>query len=239
MKKKILLKLIPKIAISFLGLVTVCTSCSPEYIPNMVNSPMFSNQGEFQATIATGNSSFDAQVALAVTDNIGIMVNGSYENETSDSSDDFHKHSFIEAGIGYYEKIGEKGRYEIYGGYGLGEAKGYFENAFFDEEITDAKYNRFFIQPGIGVSTGIFDGSFSPRFVLVQMDPKGANYGTARYNTFFEPVITSKIGYKYVKFIAQFGVSIPVGDQELSYDHQRFIFNFGLNFNIGRKYYDF
>lgn len=216
----------------------VFTSCSPEYVPNMVNSPMFSNAGEFQATIATGNSNFDAHTAVAITDHIGIMVNGSYGNETNDSTKDFHKHSFIEAGIGYYEKIGDKGRYEVFGGYGFGKVDGYFENALFDEVITDARYNRFFIQPGIGISTGIFDGSFSPRFVLVQMDPKGANFPSTQYDTFFEPVITSKIGYKYVKFIVQFGVSVPIGDQAPTYDHERFIFNFGLNINLGRKYLD-
>lgn len=216
----------------------IFTSCSPEYIPNMVNSPMLSNQGEFQATIATGTSSFDAQTAFAITDNLGIMVNGSYGNETNDSSDDFHKHAFIEGGFGYYNKIGDKGRYEIFGGYGFGKVKGYYENVLFDSQITDAKYNRFFIQPAIGLSTGIYDGSFSPRIVVVQMDPKGANFETGQYNSFFEPVITSKIGYKYVKFIVQFGFSFPIGDQELNYDHQPFIFNFGFNFNFGRKYYN-
>lgn len=238
MKMKFEKQSVLRIAV-ILGVVAVFASCSPEYIPNMVNSPMFTNAGEFQATIATGNSDFDAQTAVAITDHIGIMINGSYGNETSDSSDNFHKHRFIEAGVGYYEKIGTKGRFEVFGGYGFGEAKGFFENNWFDDEITNAKYNRFFVQPGIGISTGIFDGSFSPRLVLVQMNPKGANFDASQYNTFFEPVITSKIGYKYVKFIAQFGVSVPMSDTELTYDHQHFIFNFGLNFNIGRKYYDF
>lgn len=226
-----------KIVVNLFLLTIVFTSCSPEYIPNMVNSPMFTNAGEFQATIATGNSNFDAQTAVAITDHLGIMVNGSYGNETSDSSDNFHKHTFIEAGFGYYEKIGETFRYEMYGGYGFGEVEGYFKNSFIDE-ISNARYNRFFIQPGIGISTGIYDGSFSPRFAIVQMNPKGSNFQVGDYNVFFEPVITSKIGYKYVKFIAQFGISLPLGDQDLNYDYQVFIFNFGLNFNIGRKYYD-
>ncbi len=124
-------------------LILVFTSCSPEYIPNMVNSPMFSNQGEFQATVVTGNSNFDAQTAVAITNNIGIMLNGSYGNETSDSSDNFHKHSFLEGGLGYYNKIGDKLRYEIYGGYGYGKVEGYFSNSFVTE-LTTASYNRFF-----------------------------------------------------------------------------------------------
>ena len=237
MKKKNLLKLIPKIGILFLGLVTVCTSCSPEYIPNMVNSPMLSNQGEFQATIATGTSNFDAQTAFAITDNIGIMVNGSFGNETNDTTDDYHKHSFIEGGIGYYDKIGDKGRYEIYGGYGLGTVEGFFENAIFDSQKTDANYNRFFIQPGIGVSTGIFDGSFSPRFVFIQMNPGGTGFNAGNYNIFVEPVFTSKIGFKYVKFVVQFGFSIPFSEQELNFNYQTFIMNVGLNINLGRRYH--
>lgn len=220
----------------FISVFGTLTSCSPEYIPNMVNSPMLSNQGEFQATVATGTSSFDAQTAFAITDNLGVMVNGSYGNETNDSTDDFHKHAFIEGGFGYYNKIGDKGRYEIFGGYGFGKVKGYYENALFDSQITDANYNRFFVQPGIGISTGIYDGSFSPRFAMIQMNPNGADFRTGKYNLFFEPVITSKIGFKYVKFVFQFGFSVPFGEQNLNYDYQPFIMNVALNFNLGRKY---
>lgn len=221
----------------FLMLSGFLFSCSPEYIPNMANSPMFSNKGEFQANIATGTSNFDAQAAYAITDHIGIMVNGSYGNETNDTTDDYHKHSFIEGGLGYFENIGESLRYEIYGGYGIGKTKGFYETFVLDS-ITDADLSRFFIQPGIGVATGIFDASFSPRFVLVKMTPNIESFDKGGYNTFFEPVITSKIGYKWVKFIIQFGFSIPIGNDDLHFDYQPFIFNFGLNINIGRKYTD-
>ena len=55
----------------------VLSSCSPAYIPNMVNTPLFSNQGEFEATVATGTSNFDAQLGYAITDHIAVIVNGS------------------------------------------------------------------------------------------------------------------------------------------------------------------
>jgi len=212
-------------------------SCSPEYIPNMANTPMFSNQGELQATIATGTSNFDAQAAYAVSDHIGVMVNGSYGNETSDTTDEFHKHSFIEGGVGYYDKLGKNFRYEIYGGYGFGKTEGEFDTEF-DSRITDANMQRIFVQPGIGVATGVFDGSFSPRFALVKMDPGEETFEKGGYNTFIEPIITTKIGYKWVKFVAQFGVSFPVGNNDINFDYQPVIINFGLNFNIGRIYDD-
>jgi len=237
MKEKCTIKMLKYSIVLSILIVVFFTSCSPEYIPNMVNSPMFSNANEFQANISTGTSIFDAQVAYAVTDNIGIMVNGTYGDETSDSTDDFHKHAFIEGGVGYYNKIGAKGRYEIYGGYGIGRVEGLFENNLFDDDLTDARYNRFFIQPGIGISTGIYDGSFSPRFAMVQMNPRGMNFETGNYKMFFEPVITSKIGFKYVKFVFQVGASLPIsGDDNLGFDNQPFIVNLRINLNLGRIY---
>ena len=237
MKKKSFKKILKYYILMSISVLGIFTSCSPEYIPNMVNSPLFSNANEFQATISTGTSIFDAQVAYAVTDNIGIMVNGTYGDETSDSTDDFHKHAFIEGGLGYYNKIGAKGRYEIYGGCGIGTVEGLFENNLFDNDLTDARYNRFFIQPGIGISTGIFDGGFSPRFVMVQMNPHGMNFENGSYKMFFEPVITSKIGFKYVKFVFQVGASLPIsGNDDLGFDNQPFIVNLGINLNLGRIY---
>src|SRR3989339_701931 len=84
------------IAISVISFIGLFSSCSPEYIPNMVNTPLFSNQGEFQATVATGTSNFDAQLGYAITDNIAIIANGSYADETNDTTDEFHKHLIIE-----------------------------------------------------------------------------------------------------------------------------------------------
>lgn len=217
-------------------ILAILSSCSPEYIPNMVNSPMFSNAGEFQATVATGTSNFDAQVAYAITDHIGIMANGSYGNEKNDTTDYFQKHTFLEGGFGYYNKFGQNGRYEVYGGYGYGKVNGFFETLFADDALTEAHYNRFFIQPGISLSTGIYDGGFSPRFVFLQMNPKGSEFLTGKYNVLFEPVFTSKIGFKYVKFIFQIGASLPINDNNTNFDHDPFIMNLGININIGRKY---
>ncbi len=211
-------------------------SCAPEYIPNMVNSPMFSNKGEFQANAATGTSNLDVQAAYAITDHIGIMANGSFADKTKDSSDNFHKHTILEGGVGFYDKLGSVGRYEFYGGYGTGRVEGYYKNIFSSHEIADARYNRFFLQPGIGIATGIYDGSFASRFALVQMNPDGTGFETGEYHGFFEPVFTSKIGYKYLKFTFQIGFSVPIGDKKLNFDYQPFIFNVGANLNLGRLY---
>ncbi len=218
-------------------LVLVLNACSPEYIPNMVNSPMLSNQGEVQATVAAGTSNLDVQTAVALTDNWAIMINGSYADEHSDTTDDFHKHLMVEIGAGYYKKLGRIGRYELFGGYGLGKVEGLYDEAIFDAPYTQASFKKVFLQPGIGISTGYYDGSFATRFSAIQMDLDEPSAGlTDDYNLFFEPVITNKFGSRHIKVIMQVGFSIPVSENELHYDYQPFLFSVGLHLNLGRDF---
>ncbi|MCG8411720.1 MAG: hypothetical protein MI739_10605 [Bacteroidales bacterium] len=227
-----------RLTLLFFVLFITIVSCSPEYIPNMVNTPLFTEKGEFQATVASGSSNLDVQTAFAVTDHMGVMVNGSYGSEKTNDSDDFHKHIFLEGGLGYYDKIGNRGRYEVYGGYGFGKVEGFFENTLDISQKTDAKYNRFFIQPDIGFVSKVLDGNFASRLVLVQLTPQGEGYSSAKYNFFLEPVLTSRIGFPYAKFVMQVGLSLPIGSQTLNFNYQSFIFNLGLNINLGRKPFD-
>ncbi|MBS3807179.1 MAG: hypothetical protein KGY60_06710 [Bacteroidales bacterium] len=78
--------------------VMVMFSCSPEYIPNMVNSPMFKEKGEIQGNLAAGVSGTDVQLAYALGEHVALMANGSFYDETSDTTDDFHHHTLYELG---------------------------------------------------------------------------------------------------------------------------------------------
>ncbi len=218
-------------------LMVLFASCSPEYIPNMVNSPMFSNAGEFQATVATGTSNFDAQAGYAITDHIAVIANGSYADQTNDTTDEFHKHLIVEGGLGYYQKINSAARMEVFGGYGVGKIET-LEDYGMGLDPVDVQFNRIFLQPAIGASTDFFDGSFAARFAMVQMVPENAQTISKSWNAFIEPVITAKMGYKYVKAVIQFGYSFPTNEERIDYNHQRLILNFGLTFNIGRDYTD-
>jgi hypothetical protein len=62
----------------YAGAVVYLTSCAPAYVPNALNTPLFNNKGEIHIAANTGISGFDPQLAYAVTDNIGVMVNGSF-----------------------------------------------------------------------------------------------------------------------------------------------------------------
>jgi opacity protein-like surface antigen len=216
-----------------ISLVFVTFSCSPEYLPNKVNTPLFEDKGEIQGSISRGISGTDAQLAYAVTDHIGVMANTSFRSQTSDTTDNFHKHNFVEFGAGYYSNVTDNAVFSIYGGYGFGDVKSYTENNLVDDNTTNADLHRIFIQPSFGVTTDYFDASIAPRFVLMdaKYNEKALNESSG-YHPIIEPVVTTRFGFKNVKFITQAGLSIPFKGEKLDFDIQPFIFSVGLHLNF-------
>jgi len=196
-------------------------------VPNVINTPLLSNKGELQVGIHTGLSGTDPQGAYAINDNIGLMLNGSFANRTSDSSNSFHKHNFGELGVGYFTKFADNGRLEVFTGLGYGDLRAKFESEIFNSSA-QVHTRRFFIQPAIGAKTNIFDGSFATRFVFLDIYQGNKSIQAV----LFEPAITAKAGYKYVKVVFQFGLSLPLSATE-NYYYQPFLFSVGLQGFIG------
>lgn len=206
-------------------------SCAPAYIPNVINSPMFNNGGELQVSTYASTSGLDAQAAFAISDNVGIMANGSFMDRTDEFNNDYHKHKFIEFGGGYYDQIERRGRYEIFAGFGAGELQAKYDNSIWSS-YTDVKSYRYFLQPAIGVTGNVADFSTAMRVVLIDL-----YQGSRREKAyFFEPAITGKLGYKHVKAIMQFGLSIPTNPDAVDFNYQPVIMSLGLQLNIGRVY---
>ena len=208
-------------------------SCSPEYLPNMASTPVFEDKGEIQANIGAGISGIDAQMAYAVTDHIGVMANTSFRSQTSDTTDDFHKHNFAEFGTGYYTNITKKATISIYGGYGFGNVKSLDEDNLIDNDVTDADFNRIFLQPAFGVTTKHFDASFTPRLVFVDVKYNEEVLNEAKgFHPIIEPVLTTRFGFENVKFITQAGLSLPFNTEKLDFDIQPFIISVGVHLNL-------
>lgn len=199
-------------------------SCVPAYTPNMVNTPLFSSQNEAQLALGTGTSGVDLQTGYAPTDHIGVIVNGSFANRSD--SINFHKHSFVEFGGGYYSAMGKHGRFEALGGYGLGNVDARFKNGIFDSRVKTT-YTRIFIQPSIGTISDVFEISFTPRLVFVKVKSPLDTLNTFPTDPFFEPTITMKLGWKYIKFVTQFGLSFPLTPYTY-YVNEPFLFSIGL-----------
>ncbi len=186
--------------ITLLISMLIFSSCAPSYVPNATNAPLLSEKGELQMTTWVGTAGFDPQVAYAVGDHMGLMLNGSFASRDSDSTNNFHRHRFIEAGIGYFTKIGNLGRFEAYGGYGFGDLQANFENSLWTSS-TNVTNNRIFIQPTVGISTDVFEAGFTPRLVWVSLDQAG----NSSSGVFIEPVEPLNSDLKTLKLLLSLG----------------------------------
>jgi len=147
--------------LSLIVVLVALPACAPVYVPNTAHTPMLEEQGEVQVGGYAGTSGIDLQAAAALTDHVGAFADFSFGNQEGESSDpanddDFHRHRFGEVGIGYFTGFGRAGHFEVYGGYGLGRAEAADEYDIFGPSIVMAtgRYNRFFVQPALGVDVG-------------------------------------------------------------------------------------
>lgn len=227
-----------------LVILTIMTGCSPLYVPNSRNSPMFRKAGEFQGSISFGNG-LDVQGAVAVSNHIGIMANYSYadyysSNYTTNSmEDEFHYHNFLEGGVGYFENQGSW-CYEIFAGYGKGEGSNYDSYVWWNNQNVRAtgKYDRIFIQPAFGMNKKIFHMSIVPRISIVDFKEFSSDVSSftidesARF--FFEPAFLGRVNLmnNHLFLAFQAGFSVPVASN-VFYDYRPFQFSTGIGFRFG------
>jgi hypothetical protein len=229
-------------------------SCRTVYGPTTANVPLLQEKGELKANLYLT----DFQAAYAVTDNIGVMVNGQYRKSTStfelttNGSKSYEEkivttNSGAEIGVGYFTNTKRFTCFEIYGGIGLPSVK-------IKDETTNGNgyYNtsgvKFFIQPSIGHVSRGFDIAFTPRFTAVKFGTPTTSYTAKQltdYNLtnvnksvlmFIEPLITMRAGYKAFKVQLQTGFSLNVGDKNIN--SQVFMGNIGLGIDIAQWYHE-
>ncbi|MFD2246030.1 hypothetical protein [Pontibacter ruber] len=142
------LPLLKSIALLFSLMMTGCVST---YMPNVPNVPMFTQKGELSAAghiTPKGNITFNT--AYAVSDHVGVMVNGSMLNSERKKRD--FKHNLIEAAGGYFTTFGPSQNriLEIYGGIGTGSServeKEENEKGVLTYDRREAEFNKYFVQ---------------------------------------------------------------------------------------------
>lgn len=216
-------------------------SCQPRlYFPDRANAPALSEAYEGKLILSMKpqttssdslgkrhgqGSSFSMDAAFSPADHIGIIasyrrLNHKYLSEDSD----FYGWGFggdytgnrYEIGAGYYDRIGGKGRADIYFGYGNGslDRRGWI----YPERNFSVRYHRFFLQPSIGAGNDVFliNGGFrlawhtyydflspDPALRYHILDDNSDIHG--EFSGFIEPFINMEVGYKFAKFNMQTG----------------------------------
>lgn len=211
------------------------TSCAPVYVPNTINAPQLTDQGELSGTVTTGVSGLDVQLSYAVSDNFGVMVNTSFDfGDTSETN--YHEHAFGEVGFGYLTKFGELGTMNIFGGYGLGSSAASDEYTFITDQLKHARglYHRMFVQSDVGIKSNVFEGGIGFRTAYVsfyQVRGEADDYSLSEDNLFLEPIVYLRVGAPNVKVHSQLGFSASLFS-DYAFDYVPFIFNIGLTFRL-------
>jgi hypothetical protein len=132
------------------ALAIILSGCSSVYMPNVPNTPMLTAKGELNTgghITLRSNASFNS--AYAVSDHVGLLVNGSMMSSNRVKKD--FRHNLLEAGAGYFTTFGGGKRVlEIYGGFGRGSSDRTYKektpegvNTYDRQEVT---FNKYFVQ---------------------------------------------------------------------------------------------
>src|SRR5688572_13485590 len=232
------------------GLLLVSLSgCKTMYNPTMQHVPLLQEQGDIKVTLNTNN----VQGAYAVTENVGVMVNGSFHsqdwsvNDGTTQNEIFTARRFnVEGAGGYFKKIGENGSFEAYGGAGFGNVS--YDNSFYNPEINLDEKHKFsanamkvFVQPSIGTSGENMEVAFSTRLVALKFS--GVNrvgYTDEELQMedlfqidrptyiFAEPALTLRYGLPWMKIQSQVLYSAKLNADALNY--KPINLNFSLHF---------
>jgi hypothetical protein len=211
--------------------IFILDSCAPAYVPNVINAPMLTNKREVQLALHAGTAGFDPQFAYAITNHLGVMLNGSFMNSTSDSTNNYHKHGFGELGLGYFMPIGQRGKFEAFGGVGSGKIQALYENSLWTSR-SNVSITRYFIQPTIGITSKLIDAGFSTRISIVNLH----NYAASSTGIFAEPAITAKLGWDHLKVVGQLGISVPFDSENNQINYQPLLISLGIQGNFGKVF---
>ncbi len=222
-----------KILISFLlSIIFLASSCVSHYVPNAAPAVGLSEKNEIVfggGFTLSGASAGNAQVAYALTENIGTYVQYnrfSSEPKVFDSLDQWKRGSYFEIGAGYFKKFGKNGNglFEIYPSYG----RGYIVNQYIQTNLysyqvigyggsSRLEYQKITLSTGIGYknkSAEIFyhlrlNNLIYTSFNSLNMkDLYLKNQLAALPNKnipIIESVVTIRVGFENFKFILQAG----------------------------------
>lgn len=232
------------------------TSCNRYYYqPNAVNAPMLKDKNDIKLAIAgnlgadeldgmeTTNGSINFQAAYSPVKYIGLMTNFTnyrysfQEEDPSTGKVDAHASLFEGAVGGYYPLIekdnGLKLVADTYVGYGGGKLK----------SDVNMDFNRLFIQPGINLTFPFFDVGVAARISGIKYTNFDQNGMSAEYinsqnlqdittdrHFFFEPALTMRGGYKFIK--GQLQVVKSAAFENVNWNYDNTMATFGIYFSI-------
>lgn len=215
------------------------------YAPNAHNVPLFHEKEEVKLAGIKSYGSYhegtEFQSVFSITDKIGIIGNSYTAQGGNKKKNNYGEGSYYEAGCGYFKPVLEKFVFETYGGIGLGNV----ENRYEDYGYSNLDYNKYFLQPSFGFTSKYFETALSVRFCglyynkivdnTIQDNKENVEYiKNNKFSYLFEPALTYRFGWKYIKIQVQYVFSINMNYPEFPMDNTNL--NIGLYLSIADKY---
>lgn len=227
----------------FIAIVCLFTSCSDVfYQSNAANAPLLKEKGELKASISNNN----IQAAYAASNHFALMANGFWGQYNGDKNLEQSGY-LMEMGLGYYYPFAKNYVVDIYGGAGLGRVSRFDRDAMGVPKEFSAAGARYFVQPNFGYVTPYWEVAISPRvsyakyndhysinYTDKELADKNLNQIDQPYFLFFEPALTVRAGYKWIKLQAQYGYNMNLNDQPFSFAKD--FKSIGIIINLGNWY---
>jgi hypothetical protein len=237
------------------GLLFGCTHYY--YVPNVQNVPLFKQNNEYRLSIISGfgESSFskEIQAAYSVTNHFGVMANIISTKDLGNDVYSWGKGNYFEGAVGYFKPFGKSKVFEIYGGVGGSKQNHQYRPEMIDTinsaGTSELSFTRLFLQPSIGLTFNAFDIAFSTRICRLsfnninnQIDRISNEYEFNKLNSivqnknfiFFEPALTIRGGWEYLKVQLQGEIESYFNNGKYSFDE--FHISIGLYGAISARY---
>jgi hypothetical protein len=214
------------------------------YVPPAQNVPLFKEKNELRASGCVGGTSeistVDAQAAYSFTDRFAAMVNYMHGAGGDKTTLNYGKADYLDAAVGYFKAFDKHGVFEIYGGVGGSSQHHnyqYTDSDFFGKPrqysgSSDLAFSKVYLQPSIGLTFSGFDIAFTSCIsninfhkISFHMDPNDVERApldalSHKRNSFlFEPSLTLRGGWKYVKMQVQLISSTNMSHSDLKFEN--------------------
>lgn len=227
-------------------LCLIAIGCSPKfYTPNTQNAPMLQQQGQANVTVAGNGNQVELQGAYAVSDHIGVQLNGGLFIPKDTDKGNGGSGNFVEVGAGYYTPLSDNITFEAYGLFGKGSFENHLPTILDANPETngnlEASISRFGIQPGVNYQTGSIGVGLSSRicqlsYSNVEGDLIFGNVDQVQYltdnnsNLLIEPALTVRGGTERLKVQLQIMASINTTVSDFRQDDGTM--TIGLNYKL-------
>lgn len=233
------------------ALFAFATACSPVYhVPATQNVPLFTGKGQARVAAFTDGGSAEVQGAYAVSDAVGIQLNGGFYFPPNEDNGNGGNGRYVEGGVGYSSPISADGKviFETYGLLGLGGLENHFPSSTGSSPGTtgtiESKAFRYGLQPAVGFRSPFFEAAVSAKMLGINYyDVNGSlifdNTDQVSYlrdnnrQFVFEPALTLRAGVEWGKIQLQVVRSFNLTDDEFRQSEGHA--TLGLIFDISRR----